>query len=349
MNLSKYKSAKLTLKPNYQKIPVTRIEMNQEGAEEFNELYFYAKKIKNKIIRTPSGGISLNKLRLPCWDVRNLLYCVELTILDIKGMFRFQFRGKIRDLDQMASGRTAFSVFKKVVAKHGVDLNSLAISNGKSLKKEIEIPLIKLERKLYAGMTFEGVHHVDFRQSYPAGLIKYHPEFKEAIESMYRQRAIKPIFKAVLDYSIGFMQSPFSGYKWTHLAKDAIHDNNERVKELAEFITKKGGVIILFNTDGFWFKGPIIHGPNEGEKIGQWHYDHIDCKFRAKSAGAYEFIENETYYPVVRGRTNYDTIKPRESWEWGDIYRNDCVPIKWIFDEEKGVVEYEEKDISEEN
>ena len=35
---------------------------------------------------------------------------------------------------------------------------------------------------------------------------------------------------------------------------------------------------------------------------------------------AYEFIENGQYYPVMRGISPLDKVKPRSEWKWGDIY-----------------------------
>ena len=77
----------------------------------------------------------------------------------------------------------------------------------------------------------------------------------------------------------------------------------------------------MINVDGIWYQGEIYHDEDEGPNIGQWANDHINCKWRAKSSGSYEFIEDGKYYPVVQGCTGYDCVKPRTEWEWGDIYK----------------------------
>jgi hypothetical protein len=41
----------------------------------------------------------------------------------------------------------------------------------------------------------------------------------------------------------------------------------------------------------------------------------------------------------VRGRTNYDLIKPRSEWEWGDIYRKEAKPILFYWIEGTGLVD----------
>ena len=96
---------------------------------------------------------------------------------------------------------------------------------------------------------------------------------------------------------------------------------------------KKGRIVLSFNTDGIWYKGPVFHWEGEGESLGEWHNDHICCKFRAKSAGSYEFIENGVYHAVVRGISN--DIK--DDWEWGAIYEKKAEPQLFTFTEEGGI------------
>ena len=117
-----------------------------------------------------------------------------------------------------------------------------------------------------------------------------------------------------------------------------LHGNSELTeycgKKLAEILEKKGRIVLLFNTDGIWYKGAPYHGEGEGDGLGQWHNDHVRCKFRMKSAGAYEFIENGVYTPVVRGVS----LEKREGWQWGDIYTEKAEPDILVFDEERGVL-----------
>ena len=54
------------------------------------------------------------------------------------------------------------------------------------------------------------------------------------------------------------------------------------------------------------------------------------------SDGAYEFIEDGVYHPVLRGTSTLDAVQPdRSKWTWGDIYRQAVVCYK--FDIEKGI------------
>lgn len=125
--------------------------------------------------------------------------------------------------------------------------------------------------------------------------------------------------------------------EWANLARDAIADNNKRIFDLAFELTISGREVIGYNTDGIWYRGEIYHGNGEGDNLGEWHNDHINCLFRSKSDGAYEFIEDGKYMAVVRGNTSFDAIEPdRNNWHWGDIYKGTLLTFK--FDEEKGVI-----------
>lgn len=331
VDLTKYKGIPLTRKPNYTLIPVNTINMDSKGVKEFNEIYLELKNSGyNTIIRSPSGGIS-TKTKAPAWDIRNTSTVVELTILDFQ-MFRIQIRNeKMNNNPYGIKGRQAFRKFKEILLKNGINLDDYIINNGAEVKATIEKPYIKLERNSYVNKTFEQVNHIDFHNSYPAGLVNTHPEFKKVIQELYAKRKENEIYKAILNLSIGFMQSEkCCKAKWAHLTRDAIADNNKRLLEMADRLRKAGRVILSYNTDGIWYIGDVYHGEGEGPDLGEWHNDHINTIWRAKSAGAYEFIENGVYYPVLRGHTRLDENKPRSEWEWGDIYNIDCNIIKYI-------------------
>ena len=140
--------------------------------------------------------------------------------------------------------------------------------------------------------------------------------------------------KNILNFSIGFMQSLGGcSARWAHLSRDAIKDNNDRVRELARRLDKSGRLVISFNTDGIWYRGPVFHGKGEGDNMGDWHNDRINCQFRMKSDGAYEFIEDGIYYPVVRGISN----DVKGDWQWGDIYTDKAQAQLFTFTEEEGI------------
>lgn len=350
-NLSKLKHAKFTIAPNYFKIPTTRLHYSPENIELFNSIYLDMKKkakFYTPIIRTASGGISLKKppkASMYQWDFRQSGFFSELTIINPSGCWRIQIApGKKSDemtSKPFLSGRQAFFAFRDFLkAKFNITLEDYKIYDGEVVNHTIEKPLIFMRMEaITKDKTFEHVHHIDFHNSYPAGLANTHEEFREAINYLYEHRYEKPSYKDLLNFSIGFMHSKYVSYAYAHLAKDAIADSNKRVKELASRVERSGGRILLYNTDGFWYTGHVFHGKGEGKGLGEWHNDHVDCRFRAKSAGAYEYIENEVYTPVIRGYTDLDKIKDRGNWSWGDIYQRDCEVKLYKFDEEKGFVE----------
>ena len=193
----------------------------------------------------------------------------------------------------------------------------------------------------YKDQVLYNVHHLDYHSSYATGLCNTHPEFKPIIEILYNGRKEHSEYKDVLNMTIGMMQSIKNGRQaeWAHLSRDAIAYNNRRIIELYNKLLLSGRKIVGFNTDGIWYQGELYHDENEGNNIGQWANDHIDCVFRSKSSGAYEFIENGVYYPVIRGSTKLDDIKPRNEWQWGDIYKEGI--ILYEFDEKEGFIKNE--------
>lgn len=319
---------------NYINIKCNLLTPNEENAKKFNKILSYLQEnVSCRVKRTKSGGISKTKyIRIPSYDYTYGRSGAELLVFAECGAYRIQFRPKLADNEETnkaMSGRKAFNEFKKILSENGINLDDYAVENGLEIKQEIEKPLIKLERSLYASTStqsgFEGCHHIDFHNSYPGGLAATHPEFKPVIEMMYEKRKENPVYKAILNYSVGFMQSKWCGYRYATLSRDAINNNNARVRALAEELRTSGRVILAYNTDGIWYSGDIYHGAGEGPELGQWHNDHTDCTIRFKSAGAYEYIEDGQYHPVVRGYTRLDQIKSRENWAWGDIYQADIL------------------------
>lgn len=228
------------------------------------------------------------------------------------------------------SGATAFWKFKELCRDNGIDLEALAIKNGEAVKDEIEKPLIDVDPNL-TDIEIEGAHHIDFHSAYPGALKETHPEFAPVIDDLYAQRKTDETMKAVLNLTIGFMQSQWCGeyidgkkfaYAHADLARDAINRAREKLEGVTNRLRDSGRLIIAHNTDGVWYAGDVYHGEGEGPDCGQWSNDHLDCKIRFKTKGAYEYIENGKYHAVVRGRTALDLQKPRDTWGWGDIYES---------------------------
>ena len=331
--LREYKHFNRALKVNYLNIPITVFPITREGAAEFNEIYKFLISDENKnmhtIIRTKSGGISVSKKsyfsgNVMAWDIRCSSSGIEITILN-NGAWRFQFRNlpKKNERENKLYGRQAIIKFKQLCQSDlGIDLNDYALTKeeGLRIKKEIPMPKIELAPGVITGKTrvYFNVHHIDFHNSYPAGLCNTHPEFRPLIERLYKERKTNPENKAILNYTIGFMQQN-NNPLWAHLAKDAITDNLNRITELANRL-RQNYKILSYNTDGIWYMDSteehrVYHDENEGKLTGQWKTDHVNCELRAYSDGQYWFRENGKFNAKARGYYQYEQIKPREEWD----------------------------------
>lgn len=346
------KSAKPTMRPNLILLPVTQTN----DIKEFNEIYLYWKgqeakgNVTKGITFTKSGGISIKDFKPQCYDIRvsdNL--GAELIVLsfteDYKPAFyRLQYRtAKTAGM----SGRVAFQHFENELAKDGIDIQDYFISSeeGRKIKQEIEKPMIQLLRDSYQDYIFKNAHHLDIRSSYPSGMAEFIPEWRPTIERLYYSRNIHPENKAILNMACGYFQSLRDTRiraRLAHISKYAIHRNNEKINQMLKYLEDNGRIPIAINTDGIWFIGDKtnIHST----VLGEFNEDHTDCQIRFKSAGAYEFIENGIYTVKMRGHTRLDSIKPREQWQWGDIYQDLAEVKKLKFDKNKGITEVKDED-----
>lgn len=315
-----FKKVKFSEGVNYIQIPVTQTD----NYKEFNEIVKAYGDNPFRLKRTPSGGISTTKPFWGGWDLRALKWGSEFTYCSRKdGMFRIQYRNKLKGIEKEISGKQALNKFKRALARRGINLEDYAIPNGKEVKEQIECPLIQLEDQEDKDKIFENCHHIDINSSYPAGVKEYHPEFAPVIDKWYElKKQGHKEYKAYLNLMIGTMQSQFVGYKYADISKYAIKLNNDKIRAMAQWLKDNGRKVLLYNTDGIWFQGEPY--PINSDKLGEFKQDHSNCKFRAKSNGAYEFIENGKYTPVIRGKTKLDETKPRDEWNWGDIYHNDA-------------------------
>ena len=338
---------------SYHFTPV-RMALNEENCKELNHIIELCKDAKlYTTIRSEKGTILRTDHRT---KVKNRYsYYITKTNASVKLIVMIQecswnfIIGNNKVENYEFSGSRSFQYFKYHCSKYGVNLDDYIIDNGKEVKETIEKPLIQIMPNAMH-RELENVHHIDFHSSYPSGLINTHPEFKPIIEDIYQKKENSEknskeynYYKGMLNCTIGYMQSLHCcGAKWAHLSRDAIKDNNDRLINLAYTLEMAGRRIIGFNTDGIWYQGEIYHDENEGPSLGQWANDHVNCKFRAKSNGTYEFIEDGKYYPVVRGLTTLDREKKRSEWQWGDIYKSGSI-ISFIYDDETQQIKYLEE------
>ena len=332
--------SQLKYKPDKRYIHPNVLGISPEAAEEFN-------KIIGWVMQTDIADYRLSRTERNClckkrqvfcgcgWDIEDTNYSVELTLI-YEGMWRIRFATDVNKEDDGMSGREALTKFRQLCLAKGIDLENYMIDNGPEVKKDIEKYMVGwgvIGDISGINNVFDNVHHIDFHNSFPAGLVNTHPEFYEVVNELYENRKTNPQNKKILNLSIGAFQSlGLNGACWAHLSRDAIADNNKRIRELRDMLIAAGRVPLAYNTDGIWYYGDIFHGEGEGPALGQWENDHINCRIRFKSKGCYEYIEDGIYNPVVRGKCYYDRVKARKDWQWGDIFRDDVVPFGWRFD-----------------
>lgn len=328
------KLGRLTRKPNYLLIPVSALEMGDEGIRRFNEVS-HALSLTGwpQIVRTPSHGIARSTPR-PSYDVITSNYMAEITALTPWGNFRLQFKNAASD--RRMRGRRAFRAFRRALMEDGIDLTDYALGSleeAELQKGMIDPPPIGFALPGVEDVVWRSVHHIDFHSSFPAGLAKAVPEFRPAIERLYEAKERgDEMAKATLNMAIGFMQSIRGcNARWAHLSRQAIDDSNMRVYALSKELAMHGRTPLCYNTDGIWYAGDVYHGEGEGPGLGQWHNDHVNCRWRAKSPGAYEFIERGQYHAVVRGVP----LERKAGWSWGSIYSLEAEPEIYEYDEER--------------
>lgn len=340
-----YKSSNPTMKPNMTLIPVNNFGFNDEGITKFNSIYQYCLELEKQglikqFVSTPSGGISIAHENIRGGARYRVVITKSIAELIIRNndsrYYRFQI-GYKKDEQCSITGRTAFRTYVHELAKDGVDISKFAIDNGYEVKQTIPSP--KIDVVVSTDRTYYNAHHIDINSAFQAGMMEAFPELEKTVKRIYSKRKENPEFKAILNMTQGFMQSALVNYKYSHISKAGYVWTNNKLEALTQKLINNGYRILGYNTDGIWYQGEQpYHDEDEGTDIGQWKNDHTYCKLRFKSKGAYEFIENEQYHAVVRGSTNLDKIKPRELWQWGDIYQAELE--QFIFIEGEGFIKY---------
>lgn len=356
-------------KPNLYKIKSKKIPITQKGADEFNKLYQEllraglwidenGKLMCFELKRTPSMGISYANLN-PTLNY----YTMEVTHARVKIIFSIgkqiwtsiSFKNDAKTNDEFESddgnehltGNEGFKTFCGICKKHDIDITKFAIDNGKEIKSEIDKAVIEIGKDGVTHEIYKNVHHLDYNSAYFAGICNEYPELLPAALEIYNKKKEESAkkkqglpytekYKFILNTTQGYMQSPYVQYRYANLSKAGVNWCHDNVLTLAHKVRDSGRKILLFNTDGFWYQGDVYHDENEGEEMGQWKNDHINCKFRMRSKGAYEFVEDNKYYPVLRGCSTWDNVKPRSEWVWGDIYNGSHITFE--FKKGKGII-----------
>lgn len=336
-----------TMNVNKYKIPCNRVSLETYNyyVRYYNELYELGE-INRTFIKSQSHGISIAKdaikHNINCYEVFNTNAMHEIIIVNYDGSTRIQYwhgmHTKLDDDISRISGSNAFKYFTEELAKDGIDIKKYYIDNGREVKESIPKPLIGCTNKLFYDKTFDNCHHLDINQAYPYAMTLMIPEWTQTIQRLYEKRKTSAKYKAILNYSYGYFQAKHWGAKLAHISKFCVQHTIDALMSWTSIIEANNGTVLGYNTDGIWYQGELLNIPDDTQKrLGGVKYDHKNCTLRFKSDGAYEFIENGKYYPVLRGSTNLDTWKPRDLWQWGDIYKA-VVKLLTMSETEYGVI-----------
>ena len=340
---------------NYLKMPANPMKPDDDSMDKWNQVIGWLRDhgYKNdRLIFTKSKALSKSQPRTG-YVVRDRRSYFEIVAVTIGGAFRVTFTANFDIVNEGGlTGRESFQLMKREFKKDGIDLVDYATDKGLAIKQhEIDKPYISVTSSCQLGETYEHVHHLDLHSAYPSGLVATHPEFRPTIQRVYENRKKSDDdkrLKLALDASIGYMQSEYCSinhqhYALANLARDGINWCNEQIRNLTKELMRQGYRALAYNTDGVWYakfkEGKTIvsepmHCSLEGDSLGTYANDHLDCKARWKSRGSYEYIEASVYKPVVRGSTKLDKIKSRDEWVWGDIFLKAAEVISYKIDNE---------------
>lgn len=289
----------------------------------FNELY-QACLISNlpKISRTPTGGIQQRNIKhlSGAWDLELNITAANIfkgaTLYYMYDNYIFKVRcGAFGVKDSTMTGFKAFRHVQRACKKYNIDYNNYISEDGEKIKLEIKPPLIKA---FILNKLIKHVNHIDINNAYPSMICKNHPELTPVFTDLRKKH------KLIGDMAIGFGQSEFISYKWAGLAKEAVNGTVEYILNLSEKMQAANFEIVCFNTDGIYYrdktnKNRLYTDEDEGEEIGQYRHDYINCDFFAYSDGQYYFIENGKINVRARGFYTYEYLKPRDEWDEFDF------------------------------
>jgi hypothetical protein len=310
--------------------------------EEFNRILECAS-LQGEIKSTTGGHISESGLMIGkyCRLNKNSTNSFEFILVEKGRIYRFILKPEQLDEIFTKEGRkyTGSDALKVLRTECKTILEPFALLTNKDVaevKNRIPKPMIYLTNmgEYTRGRTITNAFHMDINSAFPAGVVATYPAFRHFFEKHYKLRNEDPLHKAIMNFSIGASQSlKIRGYRYPELARAGIDWTNRKLLDLTQKLEDKGYCVLGYNTDGIFVlrkKGmPIYTDEDEGTELGQWKISHVFDKLRFKSAGSYEYVENGIYKPVVRGKTTLEKTKPREQWEWGDIFQAELIGYYW--------------------
>ena len=344
------------------------VSMTPEVQKTANELYNWLRENCDKSSFTRSHGLKKTDWFKPRYWIDNGSSSVQIIYSFHHAVSVIFSAGTIKSNNDI-SGRDSFNRFCAILKAHKIDINDYACSSKEEaieIKKSIEKPYIGIASKFMLDPVgnkrpFQHAYHLDINSAFMSGVACNYQVLEKPIRFIYNKRKEDPICKQILNLACGFCQSKHTRgmlqlnkehrfqYALAKISRAALFYTNRYIERKTRALEAAGYIVLAFNTDGIWYwdvkQLGAYHDEEEGISLFQWKTDHADCTIRFKSDGAYEFIEDGKYYPVIRGRTKLDEIKPREEWEWGDIYLEQAGVQRYGFNELEGFYYNDKEDI----
>lgn len=334
--LKDYEYTPATMTPNLFKMKNNKLSINRDTAKWFNQVLDLLDSIDDiyKIEWTKSGGIKRSNSFIPYgYGLKFFGKTTPVLVVMLEDRFYRFTLGIVKANDKDISGYASFKAFYKECEDFGIKLEEYTISKekGQKIKENFPSPQRKLFHESFANKVWENVHHIDLHSAFMSGLIAKNPEFTRPVTSIYNKRKSNDkIYKAILTHTYGYMQSSACSYKYAHLSKDMVDWTNETLNSLCDKLWETGRIVLAINTDGIWYQGDIYKDENCGNGLMKYENDYTNCKIRFASCNKYEFIDsNNKLHVVASGILSYEKIKPRDQFEWGDIYKSDVECWHW--------------------
>lgn len=343
--LQQYRKSDFSLdrKPDVKKMRTQNCCLTIHSAVEFEAIKEALQKyFPNRIEFTKSNSIKMarNYTIMQGWGIRyTAKKHPELIILSFVGQWRIQYRGAHSPKEY---GKQSWRELNNECKKAGISLKEIAVDGTfeelkHKKKQEVPKPRIEVLDGAFSDIELPNVHHVDIHSAHPYYIAKKFPQLEPVINKWYNLRHDEVIgekMKQRLVNISGYSQSEHCGFKYYKMAQAAIEGTNSRIEEIIAELKQHGRLPLLVNTDGVWYQGEVYHFQDEGPNLGQLHTDHTNCTLRIKSAGAYEYIEDGKYNVAMRGKYSFELVKPREQWQWGDIYQAGHL-FDWTFNDQE--------------
>lgn len=315
-----------TLKPNRISIP-----KNAVSVEKFNSILLFCQQNMKEYVTTPSGGISINSKNkhkiFESYHYEHGNSWGDITILSALGNVRITHTAcDVSSTDKKAqkmTGSGAFAIFKRLCKDYNIDLDDYAKDNTAE-DARFKPPLRAVIKDKYYDKWIHNCYHIDFNSSFMSQLAKNYPEFDPVIRHLYDKRKENEVYKSILNNTYGYMMSKWCKYKYAHLSKLMVTENNKALENIMQNLLEKGYRPIMFNSDGIWYEDTFnqgaYHDENEGKDLGQWKTDYSKCDLLIQGPNNYAIVKDGVTEIKKSGETNLDKYIPRKYWKPCMIY-----------------------------